>query len=178
MPSTARPTCVPATCADPSGTTFPSNRRGGTARCGWRCRGASTSRTHSRRWGWWRHSGLDVHHASMALETTTGVPGRMEGIDAGQPFTVIVDYAHTADALHKMLATLRPVTKGRLIVVFGSAGERARRSARRWAASQPNPPTSSSSPTRTRGSRTRARSTGDRLGEAERPARSRASGCG
>jgi UDP-N-acetylmuramoyl-L-alanyl-D-glutamate--2,6-diaminopimelate ligase len=68
--------------------------------------------------------GLDVHHASMALETTAGVPGRMERIDAGQPFTVIVDYAHTADALHKMLATLRPLTKGRLIVVFGSAGER------------------------------------------------------
>ena len=68
--------------------------------------------------------GLDVHHASMALATTAGVPGRMEGIDAGQPFTVIVDYAHTADALHKMLATLRPLTKGRLIVVFGSAGER------------------------------------------------------
>ena len=68
--------------------------------------------------------GLDVHHAASALERTAGVPGRMERIDAGQPFTVIVDYAHTADALHKMLATLRPLTRGRLIVVFGSAGER------------------------------------------------------
>jgi UDP-N-acetylmuramoyl-L-alanyl-D-glutamate--2,6-diaminopimelate ligase len=68
--------------------------------------------------------GLDVHHAATALDGTAGVPGRMERIDAGQPFTVIVDYAHTADALHKMLTTLRPLTKGRLIVVFGSAGER------------------------------------------------------
>jgi UDP-N-acetylmuramoyl-L-alanyl-D-glutamate--2,6-diaminopimelate ligase len=68
--------------------------------------------------------GLDVHHAATALEGTAGVPGRMERIDGGQPFTVIVDYAHTADALHKMLTTLRPLTKGRLIVVFGSAGER------------------------------------------------------
>jgi UDP-N-acetylmuramoyl-L-alanyl-D-glutamate--2,6-diaminopimelate ligase len=68
--------------------------------------------------------GLDVHHAAMALSTTAGVSGRMERIDAGQPFTIIVDYAHTADALHKMLASLRPLTTGRLIAVFGSAGER------------------------------------------------------
>jgi len=68
--------------------------------------------------------GLDLHHAAFALDGTAGVPGRMERIDAGQPFTVIVDYAHTADALHKMLETLRPLARGRLIVVFGSAGER------------------------------------------------------
>ena len=68
--------------------------------------------------------GLDLHHAASALDGTSGVAGRMERIDAGQPFTVIVDYAHTADALHKMLDTLRPLARGRLIVVFGSAGER------------------------------------------------------
>jgi UDP-N-acetylmuramoyl-L-alanyl-D-glutamate--2,6-diaminopimelate ligase len=50
----------------------------------------------------------------------------MERIDAGQPFGVVVDYAHTADSLAKMLRTLRPLTDGRLIVVFGSAGERDR----------------------------------------------------
>jgi UDP-N-acetylmuramoyl-L-alanyl-D-glutamate--2,6-diaminopimelate ligase len=48
----------------------------------------------------------------------------MERVDAGQPFAVIVDYAHTADSLEKMLATLRPLAEGRLIAVFGSAGER------------------------------------------------------
>jgi UDP-N-acetylmuramoyl-L-alanyl-D-glutamate--2,6-diaminopimelate ligase len=68
--------------------------------------------------------GLDVHHAARALELTAGVPGRMERIDAGQPFTLIVDYAHTTDSLRKVLELLRPLTGGRLIVVFGSAGER------------------------------------------------------
>ncbi|MGH2446120.1 MAG: UDP-N-acetylmuramoyl-L-alanyl-D-glutamate--2,6-diaminopimelate ligase [Candidatus Limnocylindria bacterium] len=68
--------------------------------------------------------GLDVHHAASVLADTAGVPGRMERVDAGQPFAVIVDYAHTADSLQKVLAVLRPLTDGRLIVVFGSAGER------------------------------------------------------
>jgi UDP-N-acetylmuramoyl-L-alanyl-D-glutamate--2,6-diaminopimelate ligase len=68
--------------------------------------------------------GLDLHHAASALEITRGVPGRMERIAAGQPFGVIVDYAHTADSLRKVLGILRPLTTGRLIVVFGSAGER------------------------------------------------------
>lgn len=53
-----------------------------------------------------------------------GVAGRMERIDEKQPFTVIVDYAHTPDSLDKVLSILRPLTAGRLIVVFGSAGER------------------------------------------------------
>ncbi len=69
---------------------------------------------------------LDVPIAYIAqgLATVKGVTGRMERIDEGQPFTVIVDYAHTPDSLQKVLATLRPITKGRLLVVFGSAGER------------------------------------------------------
>ncbi|MBV9711775.1 MAG: UDP-N-acetylmuramoyl-L-alanyl-D-glutamate--2,6-diaminopimelate ligase, partial [Ktedonobacteraceae bacterium] len=61
---------------------------------------------------------------ARGLATVTGVTGRMERIDEGQPFTVIVDYAHTPDSLQKVLATLRPLTKGKLLVVFGSAGER------------------------------------------------------
>lgn len=68
--------------------------------------------------------GLDVHQAAAALATTAGVPGRMARVDAGQPFTVIVDYAHTEDSLRKVLAMLRPLAHGRLIAVFGSAGER------------------------------------------------------
>lgn len=59
-----------------------------------------------------------------ALATVAGVTGRMERIDEGQSFTVIVDYAHTPDSLAKVLATLRPLTTGKLLVVFGSAGER------------------------------------------------------
>ncbi len=68
--------------------------------------------------------GLDVRHAAGGLEVTKGVPGRMERVDTGQPFTVIVDYAHTAESLRKVLELLRPLTAGRLIAVFGSAGER------------------------------------------------------
>lgn len=67
---------------------------------------------------------LDLEAAALTLGATTGVPGRMERIDAGQPFAVIVDYAHTTDSLRKVLGILRPITTGRLIVVFGSAGER------------------------------------------------------
>ncbi len=59
-----------------------------------------------------------------ALASVAGVTGRMERIDEGQPFTVIVDYAHTPESLAKVLATLRPLTTGKLMVVFGSAGER------------------------------------------------------
>jgi UDP-N-acetylmuramoyl-L-alanyl-D-glutamate--2,6-diaminopimelate ligase len=70
--------------------------------------------------------GVDPAAAARALGTVSGVPGRMERIDAGQPFGIVVDYAHTADSLAKMLRTLRPLTSGRLMVVFGSAGERDR----------------------------------------------------
>jgi len=58
------------------------------------------------------------------LAAMPGVPGRMERIDLGQPFTAIVDFAHTPNALEQALRTLRPLTTGRLIVVFGCAGER------------------------------------------------------
>jgi UDP-N-acetylmuramoyl-L-alanyl-D-glutamate--2,6-diaminopimelate ligase len=68
--------------------------------------------------------GIAIADIARGLAQISGVAGRMERIDEGQPFTVIVDYAHTPDSLAKVLATLRPVTKGNLIVVFGSAGER------------------------------------------------------
>jgi len=54
----------------------------------------------------------------------TGVPGRMQRVDAGQPFTVIVDFAHTNDALTRLLGWLRRVATGRVLVVFGCGGER------------------------------------------------------
>ena len=61
------------------------------------------------------------------LEAVAGVPGRMERIDGGQPFAALVDYAHTPEALAKVLDELAPLAGaagGRLIAVFGSAGER------------------------------------------------------
>ncbi|MCC5023561.1 MAG: UDP-N-acetylmuramoyl-L-alanyl-D-glutamate--2,6-diaminopimelate ligase [Candidatus Synoicihabitans palmerolidicus] len=60
------------------------------------------------------------------LHNFTGVPGRMERIEEGQPFNVLVDYAHTDDALRNALAMLRLVTPGRLLVVFGCGGNRDR----------------------------------------------------
>lgn len=55
-----------------------------------------------------------------------GVPGRMERLEEGQPFNVLVDYAHTDDALRNALGMLRPITPGRLFVVFGCGGNRDR----------------------------------------------------
>lgn len=68
--------------------------------------------------------GVPAETMALALATFPGVPGRMERVECGQPFTVVVDYAHTADSLEKVLRVLRPLTRGRLIAVFGSAGER------------------------------------------------------
>ncbi len=68
--------------------------------------------------------GLPLEQMRDALGQVGGIPGRMQRIDCGQPFTVIVDYAHNPDSLEQVLKLLRPLTPGRLIAVFGSAGER------------------------------------------------------
>ena len=60
------------------------------------------------------------------IEAVAGVPGRFERIDAGQPFTVIVDYAHTPDSLENVIRTARGLGDGRLTVVFGAGGDRDR----------------------------------------------------
>lgn len=60
------------------------------------------------------------------LKTFNGVAGRMERIEAGQPFNALVDYAHTDDALRNALGMLRAITPGRLLVVFGCGGNRDR----------------------------------------------------
>jgi UDP-N-acetylmuramoyl-L-alanyl-D-glutamate--2,6-diaminopimelate ligase len=71
--------------------------------------------------------GLDPEAVDAGLEAVTGVPGRMERVDLGQPFGVVIDYAHSPNALALVLDELGPVAKARgggLIAVFGSAGER------------------------------------------------------
>lgn len=62
----------------------------------------------------------------QGIETMEGVVGRMERVDLGQPFTVIVDFAHTPNALQRALETARGLTQGQMIVVFGCAGLRDR----------------------------------------------------
>lgn len=66
------------------------------------------------------HIGLQT--IKTALEGCEAVPGRMEPIDCGQLFSVIVDYAHTPDSLQALIDVFRPLTKGRLIIVFGATG--------------------------------------------------------
>ena len=68
--------------------------------------------------------GVEFSAALEALETFPGVPGRMELIDEGQPFRVVVDIASTEQSMRNVLKMLKPVTRGKLIVVFGAAGER------------------------------------------------------
>ncbi len=74
--------------------------------------------------------GLAVGAAPAAvaggLQAMAGVTGRMQRVDEGQPFGVLVDYAHTPEAFETVMRLLRPVVRGRMIAVFGSAGERDR----------------------------------------------------
>ena len=59
-----------------------------------------------------------------ALKTFSAVPGRFELIEEGQPFAVVVDYAHTPDGLENILQTAKAIQENRIIVVFGCGGDR------------------------------------------------------
>lgn len=76
---------------------------------------------------------LPPEAAQEGIAALTGVPGRMERIDLGQDFTAIVDFAHTPNALRRVLETVRQLTSGRVIAVFGSAGLRDREKRRMMA---------------------------------------------
>jgi UDP-N-acetylmuramoyl-L-alanyl-D-glutamate--2,6-diaminopimelate ligase len=67
---------------------------------------------------------VDPEVATRGITTLSGIPGRMERIDLGQPFTAIVDFAHTPNALRVAIEATRVMTDKRIIVVFGSAGLR------------------------------------------------------
>ncbi len=67
---------------------------------------------------------IDLPTIAESLESVSQVPGRMESIDAGQPFTVLVDYAHTPDGIANCLATARGLSSGRVILCFGAGGDR------------------------------------------------------
>jgi len=70
--------------------------------------------------------GLELPAVVRGLENVEQVPGRLERIECGQPFSVFVDFAHTPDALSACLRTLREVSAGRLLCVFGAGGDRDR----------------------------------------------------
>jgi len=73
-----------------------------------------------------RELGIDDDTIRAGVESVRGVPGRFEAVDEGQPFAVIVDYAHTPDSLANVLEAARELGEGRLIVVFGAGGDRDR----------------------------------------------------
>jgi UDP-N-acetylmuramoyl-L-alanyl-D-glutamate--2,6-diaminopimelate ligase len=67
---------------------------------------------------------LEPEQIAAGIDALEAVPGRLERIEEGQGFEVIVDYAHTPDALENLLETLRHLTKGSLWLVFGATGDR------------------------------------------------------
>ncbi len=70
--------------------------------------------------------GYDAARVAEAMRRAGGVPGRMEAVDEGQDFVAVVDYAHKPDALEAVLGSVRPSTRGRLILVLGAGGDRDR----------------------------------------------------
>jgi UDP-N-acetylmuramoyl-L-alanyl-D-glutamate--2,6-diaminopimelate ligase len=68
--------------------------------------------------------GLPLEAVATGAAELRNIPGRMERIDEGQPFTVVVDYAHTEDALRRLLTGVREMVEGHLLVVFGCGGDR------------------------------------------------------
>ena len=70
--------------------------------------------------------GVGLATAAAALADAGRVPGRLEPVDEGQPFAVLVDYAHTPDSLENVLAAARRLADGRVIAVFGAGGDRDR----------------------------------------------------
>ncbi len=70
--------------------------------------------------------GVDLEGVVSGLETAHPVPGRFEAVRVGQPFAVYIDYAHTPDAIERLCLSVREVTEGRLLLLFGCGGNRDR----------------------------------------------------
>ena len=68
--------------------------------------------------------GIDKRWIRKGIESFSSVPGRLEPVDAGQPFRVFVDFAHTDDALKNVLTILRKIAPKRIITLFGCGGNR------------------------------------------------------
>jgi len=68
--------------------------------------------------------GLTPEEITAACASVSGVPGRMERVEAGQPYPILVDYAHTEDSLRRLLLAVRGLTDRKIVLVFGCGGDR------------------------------------------------------
>ncbi len=70
--------------------------------------------------------GIEPERIAAAVGRVRNVPGRFERVEAGQPYPIVVDYAHTPDALERLLTAVRELTDRKIILVFGCGGDRDR----------------------------------------------------
>ena len=110
--------------ADAGGSTFTAHLRGGTARVSTRLPGLFNVANALLALAAAEAVGIEIQTAVDGIAACAGVPGRMEPVEAGQTFTVLVDYAHTPDSLANVLRTVRALTPHRVVVVIGCGGDR------------------------------------------------------
>jgi UDP-N-acetylmuramoyl-L-alanyl-D-glutamate--2,6-diaminopimelate ligase len=109
---------------DDSGTAFTLSYQGQSVRVKTPLLGRFNVANHLAAAGLCLSAGLDLKTIARGLSTLDAIPGRLENVKPDAPFTVLVDFAHTDDALDNVLSTLKPLCKARLIVVFGCGGDR------------------------------------------------------
>jgi UDP-N-acetylmuramoyl-L-alanyl-D-glutamate--2,6-diaminopimelate ligase len=109
---------------DSTGTTFTLQYRGDSIHIKTPLLGRYNVANHLAAAGLCLASGLDLKTIACGLASLAAIPGRLENVKPDAPFTILVDYAHTDDALDNVLSTLKPLCKGRLIVLFGCGGDR------------------------------------------------------
>jgi UDP-N-acetylmuramoyl-L-alanyl-D-glutamate--2,6-diaminopimelate ligase len=117
---------------DDSGTAFTISYQGQSIRIKTPLLGRFNVANHLAAAGLCLAAGLDLKTVARGLSALDAIPGRLEkvrppvvsGVEPDAPFTVLVDYAHTDDALYNVLSTLKPLCKAKLIVVFGCGGDR------------------------------------------------------
>ena len=111
---------------DHAGTRFWIRHPGGRERCDLQLRGRFNAYNALAAFSVGLLCGVDPARAATALGRLAGVPGRLEPVPGNQPFTVLVDYAHTPDGLENVLRTAREIASGRVLAVFGCGGDRDR----------------------------------------------------
>ncbi|MEN6384345.1 MAG: UDP-N-acetylmuramoyl-L-alanyl-D-glutamate--2,6-diaminopimelate ligase [Phycisphaerales bacterium] len=109
---------------DINGTVFELNYKGAKAKVNSALIGEHNLSNHLAAAGLALGAGFDLKTVAAGLSKLNVVPGRLHKVPSKQDFAVLVDYAHTDDALKHVLATLKPLCKGKLIAVFGCGGDR------------------------------------------------------